>query len=139
MQLQRICDDTLRWLILFSLDLMRLLVASLFAAFFEACAQRPIPEGDVFTLYGDRHTMSDADFERALEVVREDAIKRYGAQAPITQVYVADHNHITVRHWPKHIERWASVERIHGRWAITKRSNHTLQPTTGPFRRLTFR
>ena len=110
---------------------MRLLVVSLFAACLEACAQPPIPEGDVFTLYGDRHTMSDADFERALDVVREDAIKRYGAQVPITRVYVVDQNHITVRYWPKDIERWANLGRIHGRWAITKRSNHALQPTAG--------
>jgi photosystem II stability/assembly factor-like uncharacterized protein len=48
MQLQRSCCSTLRWLILFSLDVMRILFVSLFAAVCVGCATKSISPNDVF-------------------------------------------------------------------------------------------
>ena len=120
---------------------MRLLALLAVTACLVACAEQQssqttrsipfIPEGDVFTLYGDRHVMSDADFEAALDVVRSDTVKRYGSEFPITRVYVIDRNHITVRYWPKDRETWAQVQRVAGRWKLVNRSNQSLQPTAG--------
>jgi hypothetical protein len=82
---------------------------------------KELHQDDVFTLYGDRSVMSDTDFEAALDVLRQDTIKRYGSQSSISRVYVIDRNHMKVRYWPKPTaDAWAQLERIDGRWRITR-------------------
>jgi hypothetical protein len=82
---------------------------------------REMHQGDVFTLYGDRSVMSDTEFEAALDVLRKDTVKRFGSQSSISRVYVIDRNHMKVRYWPKPtVDAWAQLERVDGRWRISR-------------------
>jgi|SRR4030095_627454 hypothetical protein len=98
---------------------MRLFFTFVICGCLGACAQPSIPEGDVFTLYGDRHLLSDNDLEAALNVVREDMIYRYGAQVPITRVRLIDRNHIKAGYWHG-TSIYAEIERVAGHWTLTR-------------------
>ena len=97
---------------------MRWLVLVAFGFCLVGCAdqhrQPPAPAHP--SVEGNVHSVSGADVQTALRIVRKEIVAQYGSALPIYRVHILDCDHIEVCYWPNGIDTCAELERVRDRW-----------------------
>jgi hypothetical protein len=120
MQAQRVCHDTLPWLISFSLDLMSIrqpnvLMATVLLA---SCAAEPTARTGVFQPHfiGNVQSISSADKRTILELQRDAILKEFRALPNSITVRVINHNYVMVFYEVRNHQCGDPVQRVKGKW-----------------------
>jgi hypothetical protein len=81
--------------------------------------QPPPPEHPAIT--GAVHLVSPTDLREVVAIMRTHIRHDYGADLPIYTLDGVSRNHVSVSYWAKGHNTFAQVERVHGKWQLSKR------------------
>jgi hypothetical protein len=141
MQPQSARDDTLPWLISFSLDLMSAasLASFVFSALLLASCAEPAHVAVTPVrpqIIGNVKSVSSADIRAILDLIHTAMLKEHHSLPTSMTLCVIDHDHVMIFSEYSGHQYGDPVERKKGKWTLPEgprvtvvRSNQTLQPT----------
>ena len=80
--------------------------------------QPPAPQHSV--IKGAVNSVSSSDIRHIIAFMRKHIIKEHGSLVPIYSIDVNDQNHATVWWWDNGIETTTPIERVKGKWQLSR-------------------